>query len=157
MGWRRLLRLVVFALIGLVVLIQFVPYGRDHTNPPVTSEPVWDSPRTRELAATSCFDCHSNLTSWPWYSNVAPMSWLVQRDVDEGRSHLNFSEWDRPQDAADEISEVISEGEMPPWNYTLIHRSAKLSPQERQSLIDGLRTTFQTSPPIQGHGEAEDE
>ena len=69
------------------------------SNPPVTQEPKWDSARTRQLAADSCFDCHSNLTKWRWYSNVAPMSWLVQSDVDGGRAALNFSEWDKPQDA----------------------------------------------------------
>jgi Haem-binding domain len=79
----------------------------------VSAEPAWDSPKTRALAVTACFDCHSNETAWPWYTNVAPMSWLTQRDVDEGRDALNFSEWDRPQDAED-VSEVIREGEMPP-------------------------------------------
>jgi hypothetical protein len=85
------------------------------------------------------------------------MSWLVQRDVDEGRRTINFTEWDRPQAEIDEVFEVIAEGEMPPWNYTLTHRGARLSEQERQHLIDGLRATFRASPPIQGHGEAEDE
>lgn len=157
MGWKRILRLTLLSLVGLAILIQFVPYGRDHTNPPVTSEPSWDAPRTRELAVESCFDCHSNLTDWPWYTNVAPFSWFVQRDVDEGRETLNFTEWDRPQGAGDEISEVISEGEMPPWNYTVIHPSARLTAEERQHLIDGLRATFAITPPIQGEGEPKDE
>lgn len=150
MGWKRIVGLVVLSLVGVAVLIQFVPYGRDHTNPPVSAEPTWDSPQTRELAERSCFDCHSNLTAWPWYTNVAPVSWLVQRDVDEGRSTLNFSEWDRPQHGADEVSEVLAEGAMPPWDYTLIHPSARLTAEERQHLIDGLRATFQASPPIGG-------
>jgi mono/diheme cytochrome c family protein len=154
---RRIVRLILLGLLGVFVLIQFVPYGRDHTNPPVSAEPSWDSPRTRELAAASCFDCHSNLTQWPWYTNVAPMSWLVQRDVDEGRATLNFTEWDRPQPEVDEVFEVISDGGMPPWNYTLTHRDARLSDAERRELIDGLRATFQASPPIQGVGEPEDE
>ena len=64
--------------IGGFLLIQFVPYGRSHTNPPVLSEPAWDSPETRVLAQTACFDCHSNETDWsPWYTKVAPASWLV--------------------------------------------------------------------------------
>ena len=75
----------VVAGVVLLGLIQLVPYGRDHTNPPVTQEVKWDSPRTRELAVGACYDCHSNLTEWPWYSNVAPISWLTQKDVDEGR------------------------------------------------------------------------
>jgi mono/diheme cytochrome c family protein len=157
MGWKRIVRLILLGLIGLFVLIQFVPYGRDHTNPQVTAEPKWDSQRTRELAAGSCFDCHSNLTEWPWYTNVAPMSWLVQRDVDEGRLTLNFTQWDQPQAEVDEVFDVIAEGEMPPWSYTLTHRDASLSDAERQELIEGLRATFRASPPIQGVGEPEDE
>lgn len=157
MGIRRILRLALLSLVGLFVVIQFLPYGRAHTNPPVTAEPRWDRRGTRELAAVSCFDCHSNLTEWPWYTNVAPMSWLVQRDVDEGRDTMNFSTWDRPQPEADGFFHVIEEGEMPPSTYTLIHPSAGLDDAERKELIDGLRATFQTSPPIPGGGEGEEE
>jgi mono/diheme cytochrome c family protein len=156
-GVRRILRLALLSLVGLLVLIQFVPYGRDHANPPVTAEPAWDSPRTRAIAVESCFDCHSNRSEWPWYTNVAPFSWLVQRDVDGGREALNFTEWDRPQPEVDEIFEVVAEGEMPPLAYRLIHPGAGLSEQERRDLLDGLRATFGTSPPIQGEGESEDE
>ncbi len=74
------------------VAIQFVPYGGDHVNPPVGAEPIWDSPGTRTLAKQACFDCHSNETVWPAYSRVAPVSWLIQHDVAEGRAVLNFSE-----------------------------------------------------------------
>ena len=150
MGWKRVVRLALFGLLGLLVLVQFVPYGRDHSNPPVTAEPQWDSPRTRELAAGSCFDCHSNLTVWRWYSNVAPLSWLIQRDVDEGRQLLNFTEWDRSQGGLDEIGEVVGEGGMPPAQYTLIHPGAKLSDTERQELVDGLHATLAASPPGAG-------
>jgi hypothetical protein len=72
---------------------------------------------------------------------------LTQRDVDNGRATLNFSEWDRPQEA-DEMGEVISEGEMPPWYYAALHSGARLSDQEKQRLIEGLRATLRTSPPI---------
>jgi mono/diheme cytochrome c family protein len=78
----------------VAVLIQLIPFGHSHTNPPEAGEPAWNSPATRELIHRACFDCHSNESVWPWYSNVAPVSWLVQRDVNEGRSHLNFTEWD---------------------------------------------------------------
>lgn len=121
--------------------IQLVPYGRAHENPPIVSEPAWDSPRTRALAVTSCFDCHSNETRWPWYSNVAPFSWLLQRHVDEGREELNFSEWGAG-DEADEIAESVIEGEMPTWDYVLIHPEANLSAADRAAFIDGLAATF---------------
>jgi mono/diheme cytochrome c family protein len=146
---RRVIRLTVLSIVGLFVLIQLVPYGRDHTNPPVSAQPAWDSPQTRALAAAACFDCHSNETAWPWYTSVAPMSWLTQHDVDAGRATLNFSEWNRPQEAGD-IAEVIAGGEMPPWYYSAIHSGARLSDQEKQRLVDGLRATIQASPPIGG-------
>ncbi len=139
---------VVVGLLAGFALIQLIPYGRDHTNPPVTAEPSWDSPRTRELAKQACFDCHSNETVWPWYTSIAPASWLVQRDVDEGRSRMNFSEW--PQlpagggaAIAGETAEVVDDGEMPPIQYRLIHSGARLSDAEKQELIAGLKASLQ--------------
>lgn len=79
-------------LILIGVLIQFIPYGHDHSNPPVIQEPDWSSPQTREITRRACFDCHSNETVWPWHSNIAPVAWLISRNVSLGREHLNFSE-----------------------------------------------------------------
>lgn len=126
----------------LAVLIQLVPFGRDHTNPVVTAEPVWDSTETRALAERACFDCHSNETVWPWYANVAPVSWLTYNDVVEGRRALNFSEWDRPQREAREAVETVLEGEMPPWYYLPTHPEANLSDAEVEALVEGLRRTL---------------
>ena len=75
---RRMLKWGLGTVAVGLVAIQFVPYGHNHTNPPVTREPIWDSPQTRELAARACFDCHSNQTDWRWFTNVAPISWYVQ-------------------------------------------------------------------------------
>jgi len=94
------------------------------------------------LTARACYDCHSNEVRWPWYSNVAPVSWLVQKDVDEGRATLNFSEWGRGEQEAEDSAEKVQNGEMPPRSYLLLHPSAKLSPDERQALIQGLEATF---------------
>ena len=132
----------VIALAAAFIGVQAVPYGRDHSNSPRTMEPLWDSATTRELARRACFDCHSNETAWPRYANVAPVSWLVQYDVDEGRAKLNFSEWARPQEEAGEAAEVMAEGEMPPSTYLLMHRTARLSASERQQLMDGLARTI---------------
>ena len=146
-------RIILFLAIGAVVvfaLLQLVPYGHDHNNPPVVAEPQWDSPQTRELAARACFDCHSNETRWPWYSNVAPVSWLIQHDVQDGRRQLNFSEWNQPQRAAHEVGEVIGEGEMPPWVYLLLHPSANLSPAEKQALVAGLQKTLGGTTSLRG-------
>jgi len=134
-------------------LIQLVPYGRDHTNPPVTQAIKWDSVRTRELAKDACLDCHSNVTTWPWYSNVAPVSWLVYADVKGGRETLNFSEWNRPQDAgSSDIVEATRNGSMPPWQYTPTHPAARLSSAEREELAAGLAKTLAADPPIGGGG-----
>lgn len=132
------------AAVGLIVIflaIQLVPYGRDHTNPPVVAEPAWDSATTRELAVRACFDCHSNETVWPWYSNIAPISWAVQNDVEEGREKLNFSEWDGSQDG-DEAAETVRDRSMPPTQYLLAHASARLSDAELVALERGLAATF---------------
>jgi hypothetical protein len=132
----------LLALLVLFLLMQLYPYGRAHANPPVTGEPDWDSPRTRELALRACGDCHSNETRWPWYSRVAPASWLVQHDVDEAREHLNFSEFDRPQRDADEAAEEVEEGEMPLGKYLWLHPEARLDERERADLIAGLERTL---------------
>jgi hypothetical protein len=84
-------------------------------------------------------DCHSNLTRWPWYSNVAPISWLVQHDVDEGRGELDLSTGDVE---LEEMIEAIREGSMPPWQYKPTHPGAWLSQGEKQDLIQGLEATF---------------
>jgi mono/diheme cytochrome c family protein len=137
-------RLVKWLLAGsfcILIVAQLVPYGRDHDNPPVLAEPAWDSVATRKLAVRACFDCHSNETNWPWYSNVAPMSWLIQRDVDEGREELNWSEWG-PESEGDESAETVLEGSMPPSSYGLLHSEARLTDQEVNALVAGLQATF---------------
>lgn len=139
-------RAVVSAILALVLvslLIQLVPYGRSHDNPPVVAEPAWDSERTRQLTVKACFDCHSNEVAYPWYADVAPISWALQSHIDAGRDDLNFSEWDRPQKEAHESAETVEEGSMPPWYYTLV-RPGLLSDAETQDLISGLEATLGT-------------
>ncbi len=137
----KALRYTLLGLPVLLVVIQLVPYGRAHSNPPVVKEPAWDRPATRELAQRACFDCHSNQTRWPWYSHVAPVSWFVQHDVDDGRKHLNFSEWQKKYKDADDAPEVVTEGEMPLSVYVWMHAEAKLSTEQRKALAEGLATT----------------
>lgn len=138
-------------LVGMLLAIQLVPYGRAHSNPPVTGEPAWASPETRALATQACFDCHSNQTEWPAYAHIAPASWLVQRDVSEGRAALNFSEWPRPQKEAKEASEAVLEGKMPPAAYALVHAHARLSAADRDRLARGLASTVGVAPEHEGH------
>ncbi|MFN8512258.1 MAG: heme-binding domain-containing protein [Chloroflexia bacterium] len=142
MRWRKKLGWVGGMLIALFLLLQAVPYGRAHENPGVVREPPWDSPRTRELAVRACFDCHSNESAWPWYSNVAPASWYVQRHVEEGREKLNFSEFGIGAQETSESDQVVRFGTMPPGYYTPLHPPARLSDAERDELVRGLQATF---------------
>jgi hypothetical protein len=136
--WSR----IGLGVVGTLLAIQLVPYGREHANPPVTGEPTWDAPQTRTLAKQACFDCHSNETEWPAYASIAPASWLVQRDVSEGRAVLNFSEWPRPQEEAKEAAQEVLEGDMPPAAYTLVHAHARLAAGDRDRLAQGLARTL---------------
>jgi Haem-binding domain len=139
---RRILVRAGLGLFAVAVLLQLVPYGRDHTNPPVTQDAPWPDGRARELATTACYDCHSNQTRWPPQSHVAPFSWMVTRDVEQGREALNFSTWfsagDEDDGEADDAAEVVADAEMPPRRYLLVHPDAALSDAERQVLVEAL-------------------
>lgn len=129
-------------LVVIFLLLQLVPYGRTHSNPPTIVEPAWDSPRTRELAVRACFDCHSNKTRWPWYANVAPFSWAVQQDVENARSIINFSEWNRRYPLAGYAARRTASGMMPPYKYRMAHPEADLTAAERDELARGLEATL---------------
>jgi hypothetical protein len=139
---------VLLAAAAVFLFIQLLPYGRNHENPSLRLEPLWDSPVTRALAKRACFDCHSNETAWPWYSRIAPGSWLVYHDVAAARNKLNFSHWQagkRTGEDAAAVAHQINKGEMPPFRYVLFHSEAKLSAAEKQQLRDGLQSTFNRS------------
>jgi hypothetical protein len=133
---RRLLRWSLWGSIAVAVGIQLIPISR--TNPPVETE-IQTPPGVREILRRSCYDCHSNETVWPWYSHVAPVAWLVASDVNEARRHMDFSTWNRYTAAQQsrhvgEIWDEVSQGEMPPSTYLLMHRNATLTDQDRQTL-----------------------
>lgn len=136
--WFKVLLVALAWIAGIFAVMQLVPYGRAHANPSVLREPPWDSPRTRELAVRACFNCHSNETRWPWYTNVAPFSWVVQFDVEVARSVVNFSEWNRTYDLAPYSGQVTMTGNMPPLKYSMAHPEANLTPQETRELARGL-------------------
>jgi hypothetical protein len=135
---RKLLLRAGLGLFAVAVLLQLVPYGRDHTNPLVTQDAPWPDGRSRELATTACYDCHSNQTRWPIQSFVAPFSWMVVRDVEQGREALNFSTWDEDDGEADDAAEEIANATMPPRRYLLAHPDATLSDAERRILVEAL-------------------
>jgi hypothetical protein len=142
--WLKRLLKVLAALVVVFAVMQVIPYGRTHNNPPTLEEPPWDSPRTRELAARACFDCHSNHTQWPWYANVAPFSWVVELDVENARDILNFSEWNRTYPLAVYSSQSIWQGSMPTAKYKMAHPDANLTPKETEELARGLDRTLGT-------------
>jgi cytochrome c551/c552 len=131
------LKRVGFLLVVVLIAIQFVPLAR--TNPPERAKaPAPED--VQVLLQRACFDCHSNETRWPWYAYVAPVSFLIARDVSEGRREVNFSLWNqynaqREARKRKEIVEQVQSGKMPQWYYLLLHPDAKLSDADRQTII----------------------
>lgn len=133
---KRWLTRIFVVLAVLFVLIQFVPAGR--SNPPVT-KPLQAPSDVQAILQRSCYDCHSNESKWPWYAYVAPVSWLVANDVDEGRSKLNLSKWGdyeprKLSGKASEMADEIESGEMPMKQYLWMHSDAKLSPADKAAI-----------------------
>lgn len=144
---------VALGAVGLAVVIQAFRPAR--TNPPIDAK--------QELAATanvdanvrsiidrSCNDCHSNRTVWPWYSEVAPVSWLLGSDVDGGRRHMNFSEWGtypgyKHKDLLDKMCKEVTSHGMPLWQYLLVHRNAALSDSDRQAICSWTKEAAQSA------------
>lgn len=132
---RRVFKYLAIAAVVFLIAAQFA--RPDRTNPPINPALTFEtvahpSPEMASILKRACYDCHSHGTVWPWYSQVAPASWLLADDVKEGREHLNFSEWGllRPQTVEDKLQDVckeVKEGEMPLWQYLLIHRESRLT------------------------------
>jgi hypothetical protein len=137
-GVRRWIVRLLLAGVGVLALLQLVPYGWWHENPPVVADAAWPDPLAAELARDACYDCHSNETEWPVYSYIAPMSWLVRGDVEAGRDELNFSRWDEDDGEADDAAEALLDGSMPPSQYELLHPDARLSDEEVDHLVAAL-------------------
>jgi len=135
---RKVLLRVGLGLLLVAVLLQLLPFGRLGANPPVTRDAPWPNGRARELAVAACYDCHSNQTRRPLYSRVAPFSWLVARDVEQGREKLNFSTWEGSGGDARDAAETIVDGSMPPRRYLLLHSDADLTEAERRLLVEAL-------------------
>jgi hypothetical protein len=138
-----MVRRLLLAGAAVFVLLQVVPYGWRHPNPPVTQDAPWPTPHARQLAKAACYDCHSNESYWPVYSHVAPMSWLVRKDVEDGRRKLNFSTWGTGEQESHHGAETVQDGSMPPRKYTLLHPAARLSAAEKRELIAALQAMDQ--------------
>jgi hypothetical protein len=134
-------RKAILLVVALFVAAQFVPVER--TNPPAAGE-IELPPEVGALAERACYDCHSHETVWPWYAEVAPVSWLAVRDVGEAREHLNFSTWadyadEERRELLEEIAEEVEDGDMPLRFYLPFHPKARLSEEERRVLVSWAR------------------
>ena len=139
---KKKLKWIFGALVAVFALLQLTNPAR--TNPPVapggdisaTNPPP---PQIAALLHAACYDCHSDETRWPWYSHVAPVSWLLASDVNEGRRHMNLSDWPQDSERAarklERMSEELDYKEMPPAKYTLLHPEARLTADQREQLI----------------------
>ena len=142
--WRGILKYAVVAVVLLLAAVQFVQ--PDRANPPANPSSTFEavakpSPQVAGLVRRACYDCHSHNTVWPWYSYIAPVSWLVADDVIEGRRNLNFSRWDflspeMSRTRLKEACEEVREGAMPLWNYRLMHPEARLSEEDIRILCE---------------------
>jgi len=133
---------ILVGLVGIFMIIQF--FRIDKTNPEVVLEndfiEIYNPPaEIATILKTSCYDCHSNESKYPWYTNVAPVSWMIKHHIDEGREYFNFSEWNsldakKQAHIIEECSEEVEEGEMPLPNYLIMHAEAKLSAEQKELL-----------------------
>lgn len=144
-NWKK----IIVVLIVLLGAAQFVPI--DRSAPPTETE-VPAPPEVRAVLKRACYDCHSNETKWPWYSRVAPVSWLVARDVHVGREEMNYSAWNRldPKKQAKRFRqswELVDEGEMPLWFYVPMHPEAKLTDAEKALIKDWALTMAKAAAP----------
>jgi Haem-binding domain len=148
---KNLLRRGVIGLVVLFIVAQFIRPAK--TNPAIDPAQTMQAhtqmtPEVPAIMQRACADCHSNQTQWPWYSNIAPVSWFVINHVNEGREHLNFSEWAKSDHKKmlhqfEEIEKEVSRHEMPIISYTLIHRAATLSEQEVRTLVEWAKSERQ--------------
>jgi len=140
---RSLKKIALWTIVGLIalfVLIQFIPYGRDHAEQPATNPFKWSSPTAEAVAKESCYDCHSNETKWWWAVKIAPFSWLAQHDIDGAQEVFNFSEWDGSL-TTEALQNAINDN-MPPLQFTLLHPNAKLNDAEKQTLVQGFQDSL---------------
>jgi len=147
-------KVVLWVLAGLLVAAQFVQPKR--TNPSVVASRGLEAhvpvpAQVSSILKRSCYDCHSSVTVWPWYSHVAPVSWLLVDDVNQGRSHINFQDWEAQENAAEAnehlrtICKEVQDGGMPPLTYRMMHKASRLAPQDINSICSWSRSFTQTS------------
>jgi uncharacterized membrane protein len=111
---------------------------------------VQPSAEVSDILKKSCYDCHSNQPVYPWYSNIAPVSWWIKNHINEGSHHLNFSVWEtysikRKNHKLEECIEMVEEDEMPMGSYTIMHKEAKLSQEQKIQLVEFFKALKNTN------------
>src|SRR5680860_425405 len=142
-----MMKKIFLGILVLFILIQFYrPEKNKSKNETNAMSTVIEIPvEVNKIIETSCADCHTNSTKYPWYNEIAPASWFLAQHVKEGKEHLNFSEWttynkDQKKHILKDIKEVLNEREMPLESYLLIHKDAKLTENQYQILYDWVKT-----------------
>lgn len=138
--WKRIL----FVLVLVLIAIQFFSINKENPEfEPSSDFIVMTNPpeEVQSILQSTCYDCHSNKTEYPWYTSVAPVSWWISHHIEEGREHLNFSNWGkyeakRQDHKLEEVIEMVETGEMPLDSYTWAHEDARLTEEQRKMLID---------------------
>jgi len=152
--FRKILKTISITFLLIFVIIQFFQPAKNNQSMDMTydiSKVVTVPAEVHQILKTSCYDCHSNNTNYPWYASIQPVGWWLKDHIDEGKSHLNFQEFalveprpnseyntrEKRQDhKLEEVTETVDTGEMPLESYTLIHGDAKLSPEQKKSLLN---------------------
>ncbi|NUM80582.1 heme-binding domain-containing protein [bacterium] len=141
---KKVFKWMGISLLLILTVIQFI--RPEKTNPPIDQAKTFQAQmqvpeNIASVLTKACYDCHSHQTNWPWYSHVAPVSWLLVQDVKEGRKHLNFSAWgdykeSRKVEKLSQIAGEVTDGKMPMPIYLLMHPEAKLTDQEKKDLVN---------------------
>lgn len=138
-----MIKKIAIGFMFLLVIIQF--FRIDKTNPKIVAENDFifqtnPPEHIQTILKTSCYDCHSNESTYPWYTNVAPISWWIKHHINEAREELNFSTWasyplKKQKHKLEEVYEEVEEGEMPLPSYLIVHSEAKLTTEQKNELV----------------------
>ncbi|WP_196892423.1 heme-binding domain-containing protein [Aureivirga marina] len=136
---------ILLFIVAVLVIIQFFRPDKNTSNEVSINKITDVPPHIEQILKTSCYDCHSNNTVYPWYSNIAPVSWIIANHVNDGKKHVNFDEWKTYNDNQrkhniHDLEEVIMENSMPMSSYTILHKNAVLSDKDKKDLLEWINT-----------------
>jgi Haem-binding domain len=145
---KKIRAAALLGITGCLLLAQCIRIQR--TNPPLKGD-VAAPLGIKALLRQACYDCHSNETRWPWYTYIAPVSWLVERDVERGRKELNFSEWGSYYPTTQRrklqwMDRVLREETMPPWTYRILHPGSGLTQRDLIALEQWIEAEIANQP-----------